>query len=107
VINDEVDTRMSIMQRINAPSSRILLFLASDSKNPRGQEDHIHGAVMGSWDRMLREIKPDAYSGDKGNRSRGSSPYLFADFHAEIIPAAQIKTLADRGINIARAPVTN
>jgi prepilin-type N-terminal cleavage/methylation domain-containing protein len=107
VINDEVDTRMSIMQRIDAPSSRILLFLASDNKDPRGQEDHIHGAYMGSWDRMLGEIKPDAYSGNKGNRTRGSSPYLFADFHAEIIPAVQIKTLADRGVNIARAPVTN
>jgi hypothetical protein len=107
VINDEVDTRMSIMQRIDAPSRRILLFLASDSKDPRGQEDHIHGAFLGSWNRMLREIKPDAYSGSKGNRTWGSSPYLFADFHAEIIPAVQIKTLADRGVNIARAPVTN
>jgi len=107
VINDEVDGRMSDIVVIDDPSRRILLFLASDSKNPRGQEDHIHGAVMRSWNRLLGEIKPDAYSGSKGNRTRGSSPYLFADFHAEIIPAVQIKTLADRGINIARAPIIN
>lgn len=107
VINDEVDGRMSDIVLINDPSRRILLFLASDSKSPRGQEDHIHSSYMGSWNRMLGEIKPDAYSGSKGNRTRGSSPYLFADFHSEIIPATRIKTLADRGVNIARAPVTN
>jgi general secretion pathway protein G len=76
--------------------------LASDSKNPRGQEDHIHGAYMGSWSRLLGEIKPDAYRGRKTDRTVGSSPYLFADGHVEMIPATRIKQFVDSGKNLAK-----
>jgi general secretion pathway protein G len=104
LINQEVDDNGSLsrMQRIDRPSQRILLFLASDSKNPRGQEDHIHAAYMGSWNRLLGEIKPDAYRGRRTDRTAGSSPYLFADGHAEMIPAARIKQFVDSGKNLAR-----
>ena len=104
LINDEVDApgSLSWVQRIEKPSQRILLFLASDSKNPRGQEDHVHGAYMGSWGRLLGEIKPDAYRGRRTDRTIGSSPYLFADGHVEMIPATRIKQLVDSGKNLAR-----
>jgi general secretion pathway protein G len=104
LINDEVDENGSLsrVQRIDRPSQRILLFLASDSKNPRGQEDHIHGAYMGSWGRLLGEIKPDAYRGRKTDRTLGSSPYLFADGHVEMIPATRIKQFVDSGKNLAK-----
>ena len=104
LINQEVDENGSLsrVQRIDKPSQRILLFLASDSKNPRGQEDHIHTAYMGSWNRLLGEIKPDAYRGRRADRTVGSSPYLFADGHAEMIPATRIKQFVDAGKNLAR-----
>lgn len=104
LINDEVDESGSLsrVQRIDRPSQRILLFLASDSKNPRGQEDHIHGDYMGSWSRLLGEIKPDAYRGRKTDRTVGSSPYLFADGHVEMIPATRIKQFVDSGKNLAK-----
>lgn len=104
LINDEVDApgSLSRVQRIEKPSQRILLFLASDSKNPRGQEDHVHGAYMGNWGRLLGEIKPDAYRGRRTDRTIGSSPYLFADGHVEMIPATRIKQLVDSGKNLAK-----
>lgn len=104
LINQEVDEdgSLSRFQKIDRPSLRILLFLASDAKNPRGQEDHIHTAYMGNWARLLGEIKPDAYRGRRTDRTVGSSPYLFADGHAEMIPAARIKQLVDSGKNIAK-----
>ena len=104
LINDEVDApgSLSRVQRIEKASQRILLFLASDSKNPRGQEDHVHGAYMGSWGRLLGEIKPDAYRGRRTDRTIGSSPYLFADGHVEMIPATRIKQLVDSGKNLAK-----
>jgi prepilin-type processing-associated H-X9-DG protein len=104
LINDEVDEPGSLcrVQRIENSSRRVLLFLASDSKNPRGQEDHIHGAYLRSWSRLLREIKPDAYRGKRSDRTLGSSPYLFTDGHVEIVSANRIKQLADAGTNIAK-----
>jgi len=104
LINDEVDEPGSLcrVQRIENSSRRVLLFLASDSKNPRGQEDHIHGAYLRSWSRLLGEIKPDAYRGKKSDRTFGSSPYLFTDGHVEMVSANRIKQLADAGTNIAK-----
>ena len=104
LINDEVDEPGSLcrVQRIENSSRRVLLFLASDSKNPRGQEDHIHGAYLRSWSRLLGEIKPDAYRGKKTDRTLGSSPYLFTDGHVEMVSANRIKQLADAGTNIAK-----
>ncbi|MFM8792752.1 MAG: type II secretion system protein [Solirubrobacterales bacterium] len=102
LINEEVDGNGSLsrVQRIDRPSQRMLLFLASDSKNPRGQEDHIHSAYMGGWNRLLGEIKPDAYRGRRTDRTVGSSPYLFADGHVEMIPATRIKQFVDSGKNL-------
>lgn len=104
VINDEVDEPGSLCraQRIQSPSRRVLIFLASDSKNPRGQEDHIHGLYLRNWNGLLGEIKPDAYRGKKADRTAGSSPYLFTDGHVEMIYASRIKQLADAGTNIAK-----
>jgi prepilin-type processing-associated H-X9-DG protein len=107
LINDEVDEGGSLCrsQRIENSSRRVLLFLASDSKNPRGQEDHIHGAYLRSWSRLLGEIKPNAYQGKRSDRTVGSSPYLFVDGHAEMIAATKIKQMTDSGKNIARDPI--
>lgn len=104
LINQEVDEdgSLSRFQNIERPSQRILLFLASDSKNPRGQEDHIHTAYMGNWTRLLGEIKPDAYRGRRTDRTVGSAPYLFADGHVEMIPATRIKQFVDSGKNLAK-----
>jgi prepilin-type processing-associated H-X9-DG protein len=84
-------------------SKRLLLFPASLSK-PAG-EDHIHSGSMGRWHSLLAEINPDSSGPVSRNRDAGSSGYLFADGHAEILAARNLKARVDSGLNIARNPL--
>jgi len=114
LLNDEVDVaydragnpRPGLLQnqnRITEASKRLLLFPASRSK-PAG-EDHIHSGSMGRWHSLLAEIHPDSSGPITRNRDGGSSAYLFADGHAEILPAKILKARVDGGLNVAENPL--
>jgi len=114
LLNDEVDAafdragnpRPGLLQnqnRITDASKRLLLFPASRTK-PAG-EDHIHSGSMGRWHSLLAEINPDSSGPVTRNRDGGSSAYLFADGHAEILPAKTLKARVDGGLNIAKNPL--
>jgi prepilin-type N-terminal cleavage/methylation domain-containing protein/prepilin-type processing-associated H-X9-DG protein len=114
LLNDEVDMtydragnpRAGQLQnqfRMTDASKRLLLFPASLSK-PAG-EDHIHSGSMGRWHSLLAEINPDSSGPVSRNRDAGSSGYLFADGHAEILAAKNLKARVDSGLNIARNPL--
>lgn len=113
LLNDEVDITydrsgnprpglLSSMNRITDPARRALLFPAS--RNKQAGEDHIHSSSMGRWHSLLAEISPDSSGPISRNRDSGSSAYLFADGHAEIISAKSLKGRVDAGLNIAKNP---
>ena len=114
LLNDEVDImydrsgnprpgQLQNQLRMSDASKRLLLFPASRSK-PAG-EDHIHSASMSRWHSLLGEINPDSSGPVSGNRDAGSSGYLFADGHAEILSARSLKARVDGGLNIAKSPL--
>jgi hypothetical protein len=114
LLNDEVDLafdragnpKPGLLQnqnQISQASRRLLLFPASRNK-PAG-EDHIHSGSMGRWHALLGEINPDSSGPVSRQRDSGSSAYLFADGHAEILRARTLKTRVDTGLNIAKNPL--
>lgn len=114
LLNDEVDVtydrvgnpRYGLLRnqnRITEASRRLLLFPASSKKS--WNEDHIHSDSMGRWDDLLREINPDSSGPVSRQQDTGSSAYLFADGHAEILGAKTLKSRVDTGLNIAENPL--
>jgi type II secretory pathway pseudopilin PulG len=114
LLNDEVDIAfdragnakpglLSNLNRMTDPSRRLLLFPASPSK-PAG-EDHLHSGSMGKWHSLLAEINPDSCGPVSRNRDAGSSAYLFADGHSEILGAKTLKGRVEGGVNIAKNPL--
>jgi prepilin-type N-terminal cleavage/methylation domain-containing protein/prepilin-type processing-associated H-X9-DG protein len=114
LLNDEVDItydragnprpgQLQNQLRMTDASKRLLLFPASRSK-PAG-EDHIHSGSMGRWHSLLAEINPDSSGPVSRQRDSGSSAYLFADGHAEILGAKTLKSRVDTGLNIAENPL--
>lgn len=108
LVNDLVfdDERFGRQANIPHPASTYLLFPLSDDRRPSGTQDHIHGAEWTAWRSALNDIEPDRHrvGGRSADRMEGSANYLFADFHAENIPARDFKALFDRGINPAEVP---
>lgn len=114
LLNDEVDSafdrsgnpKPGLLQnqnRITEASRRLLLFPASRTK-PAG-EDHIHSGSMGRWHSLLGEINPDSSGPVSRQRDAGSSAYLFADGHAQVLGAKTLKTQVEKGLNIAKNPL--
>ena len=91
------------LNRMTEASKRLLLFPASRTK--AAGEDHIHSGSMGRWHSLLAEINPDSSGPVSRNRDAGSSAYLFADGHAEILGAKTLKGRVDSGVNIAKNPL--
>ena len=114
LLNDEVDTTFDRsgnprpgllvnLNRMTEASKRLLLFPASRTK--AAGEDHIHSGSMGRWHSLLAEINPDSSGPVSRNRDAGSSAYLFADGHAEVLGAKTLKSRVDSGVNIAKNPL--
>jgi len=114
LLNDEVDSafdragnsKPGLLQnqnRITEASRRLLLFPASRTKS--AGEDHIHSGSMGRWHSLLGEINPDSSGPVSRQRDAGSSAYLFADGHAQVLGAKTLKTRVDAGLNIAENPL--
>lgn len=114
LLNDEVDLAfdragnpkpgsLQNQNRITQASRRLLLFPASRTK-PAG-EDHIHSGSMGRWHSLLGEMNPDSSGPVNRQRDAGSSAYLFADGHSEVLGAKSLKTRVDGGLNIAKNPL--
>jgi prepilin-type N-terminal cleavage/methylation domain-containing protein/prepilin-type processing-associated H-X9-DG protein len=100
------------IQALPATSRMITVYTISDAQPPTDLNDHCHPRDWfkqpgGEWRRLVPDIQPDRFAGALGgnpndNHTAGYSNYLFADGHVQSIPALQIKTWADRGVNFAK-----
>lgn len=87
------------------PSATILVFIASDRTGLYPGDDHTHSDLWRSWSAVLRDIAPDLHKHQSSpNSTKGSANYLYADGRVESIPANEIKTKIEKGINIAAIP---
>lgn len=94
------------LQQLQEPARTRLFFNVADGKGFALQGDHIHGVGWTSWSRILVDISPDFHRVGRrsADRTSGSSNILFADGRVDIVPAVELKTLVDRGINPALPP---
>jgi prepilin-type N-terminal cleavage/methylation domain-containing protein/prepilin-type processing-associated H-X9-DG protein len=109
VPGDEAALRI---QALPATSRMITVYTISDAQPPTDLNDHCHPRDWfrqpgGEWRRLVPDIQPDRFAGTLGgnpndNHTAGYSNYLFADGHVQSIPASQIKTWADQGVNFAK-----
>ncbi len=87
------------------PSATILVFIASNRAGLYPGDDHTHSDHWNSWQVMLQDIAPDRHNQrSSANSTKGCANYLYADGHVQTIPANEIKTSIDHGINIAAVP---
>jgi prepilin-type N-terminal cleavage/methylation domain-containing protein/prepilin-type processing-associated H-X9-DG protein len=108
VVNDLVfdDPTYFRTVAIPYPSRTLLMGILSENRAPSTTGDHIHGAEWTSWKNALQDIEPDRHrlGARSSDRLEGSSNYLFADGHAEMISAKTFKKNFDEGINPAAVP---
>jgi prepilin-type N-terminal cleavage/methylation domain-containing protein/prepilin-type processing-associated H-X9-DG protein len=91
--------------RLPDPSATILVFIAADRAALHPGDDHTHSDLWKSWAAVLRDIAPDRHQRrSSSNSSRGSANYLYADGRVQSIPAHEIKTKIEKGLNIAAIP---
>lgn len=90
------------------PMDTFVVFPISDNKDPNAgvYEDHTHSRGWTTWNTVLADIQPDRHrpGGPTGDHGQGLANYLFADGHAETLPAAKLKQRMDAGDNFARPP---
>lgn len=109
VLNDLVFDHVSYRKPslIPNPAQTHLLFVLSENRTPHSTNDHIHGGEWTTWTAALNDIEPDRHrTGERSSdRTNGSAPYLFADGHVEVIPAADFKAKFSAGTNPAEVPL--
>lgn len=92
------------LETLRSPTETMVLFEIADRYGPNTYADHTHsrGWVLG-WKEVLKDIQPDRHrtGGPAPDHTRGSANYLYADGHAEMIPARVFKARIDQGINPA------
>ncbi len=97
--------RYSNFSRLRDPSRVFVAFCARDSLPPSIAQDHTHSTIWTRWSRVIADIDPDRFRDSFGarapSRAAGAAPYLFADGSVKKIPAADLKALADEGVNFA------
>jgi prepilin-type N-terminal cleavage/methylation domain-containing protein/prepilin-type processing-associated H-X9-DG protein len=92
------------LETLARPTATMLLFEIADAYGPNASADHTHarGWSLG-WSEVLKDIQPDRHraGGPAPDHTRGSANYLYADGHAEMIPARVLKAQIDQGFNPA------
>lgn len=87
------------------PTATILVFIASDRAGLHPGDDHTHSDQWSSWPAVLRDIAPNRHHyRPSTSASRGSANYLYADGRVASIPAHEVKTKIQKGINISAIP---
>jgi prepilin-type N-terminal cleavage/methylation domain-containing protein len=97
------------LNRVNAipePSRTLMAFVCADRTAAGAGEDHTHSNLWTSWSAVCNDISPDRFGGGAKdrNKTRGRSIYLYVDGRVEALPANEVKTRIERGINIAKPP---
>ena len=91
---------------IPRPGKTMVAFTISEDSPVGAQNDHTHSGRWSSWGAVLADISPDLHRPGQANddHTRGSSNYLFADWHVETWKAKELKAKIDAGENPARPP---
>lgn len=95
------------LNRVNAipdPSRTLMAFVCSDRTGAGAGNDHTHSNLWRSWSAVCNDISPDRFGGGGANKTRGRSIYLYVDGRVEALPANEVKSKIERGINIAKPP---
>ncbi len=100
------------LERLRYPARTITTFVGADELGLNETADHTHSRLWFRpppnvpWIAILGDIAPDRYRGGEaaGDRTAGSSNYLYADAHALSMSASRVKRMADEFINFARPP---
>lgn len=100
------------LDRVAQPSRSMTVFIISDQRGTATTEDHTHSRNWfkapwtACWTRVCADISPGRHGGRAWNGVLGSSNYLFADGHVEIIAASEMKQRTD-SISSAMDPTQN
>lgn len=103
------DTDALNLFKIRRSPEAILLFTASDKRGDSTSDDHTHSRNWfrapwpSSWTRIASDICVGRFGGTAFDSTAGSSNYLYADGHVEVITAKELKARTDR-IVAARNP---
>lgn len=100
-----INWRYSRLDAIRDPSRAFLLFLNREQDVPSLSADHTHSTRWDRWSRVIADIDPDRFRDASAprapDRSSGASPYLFADAHVSVLPAALVRQRFDLAVNIS------
>ena len=96
--------------RLRRPAGTISTFVGADDLKTNVTADHTHSRSWfadqssDTWARICTDIQPDRYrsSSQAEDKTKGSSIYLYADDHVEVIKAEVIKGMADIFENFAK-----
>lgn len=97
------------LNRVNAipdPSRTLMAVVCSERTGVGAGNDHTHSNLWKSWSAVCNDISPDRFGGSAraSDKTRGRSIYLYVDGRVEAMPANEVKTKIERGINIAKPP---
>ena len=103
--------------KIRRSPEAFLLFTTSDKKGTSTSDDHTHSRGWfrapwtACWTRVAADICVGRFGGKNFDSTAGSSNYLFADGHVDVITAKELKSRVDRIVaaqdpkrNFARPP---
>jgi prepilin-type processing-associated H-X9-DG protein len=101
---EPVGPALNRLAAIPDPSRTVIAFICSENTGTGPGNDHTHSNQWSSWAAVVGDIAPGRFGGDKADRGKGRSNYLYVDGRVESIPATEVKRRIDAGINIAYPP---
>lgn len=98
--------RLNRLSAIPEPSRTLMAFVCSDRTGVGTGNDHTHSNLWTSWSAVCNDISPDRFGGGAraSDKTRGRSIYLYVDGRVEALPANEVKSKIERGLNIAKPP---